>query len=237
MNKSILKFESCIVKDRANPFRTVIKTQHGRILFLMVEIDGDNCKILDCFYVDRNQGKSGPERYNARPMKLQTFRCSSNALLSVIETELDKKFYQMEFIQSDLAEYENDEYINFKLESMRPNYNFLIMVGEGETYNGLPVRLRTRLKNKLHRSIYVELEYYKDGKGVVRKCYFYDRSYKRQDIQRTPQQLISCFFPYSRQGILNLLNHEICCDFTHMILTDHAVIDIDRNKAPLCGAI
>ena len=37
------------------------------------------------------------------------------------------------------------------------------------------------------------------------------------------------------EGILNLLNHEICCDFTHMIVTEG--IDIDSNKTPLCGAI
>ena len=46
---------------------------------------------------------------------------------------------------------------------------------------------------------------------------------------------ISCFFPYTREGILNLLNHEICCDFTHIIVTDG--IDVDANTTPLCGAV
>ena len=50
-------------------------------------------------------------------------------------------------------------------------YRFLIMAGEGELRNGLPLRLRTRLKNKLHRSVYVKLEYYKDGKGIVKEWY------------------------------------------------------------------
>lgn len=35
------------------------------------------------------------------------------------------------------------------------------------------------------------------------------------------------------EGILNLLNHEICCDFTHMIVTDG--IDIHSNDMLLCG--
>lgn len=35
--------------------------------------------------------------------------------------------------------------------------------------------------------------------------------------------------------ILNLLNHEICCDFTHMIVTDR--INLDSDTMPLCGAI
>lgn len=34
---------------------------------------------------------------------------------------------------------------------------------------------------------------------------------------------------------LNYLYHEICCDFTHMIVTDG--IDIDSNDMPLCGAV
>ena len=109
------------------------------------------------------------------------------------------------------------------------------MVGEGESYNELPVYLRTRLKNRLHRSIFVGLRYYKDGRGVVEQCYYYDRKYKRQDTRVIPPQLISCFFPYSKEGILNLLNHELCCDFTHMIVTDE--VDLDSNTIPLCGAI
>lgn len=91
------------------------------------------------------------------------------------------------------------------------------------------------VKKKLHRSIFLELNYYKDGKGIVSQCYYYDRKYKRKDIKVTPPQLIRCFFPYSREGILDLLNHEICCDFTHMIVTEG--IDIDSDMTPLCGAL
>lgn len=62
-----------------------------------------------------------------------------------------------------------------KLENAHKKYCFLIMVGDGDSYHGLPVHLRTRLKNKLHRSIYLELAYYKDGNGVVKRCHYYDR--------------------------------------------------------------
>lgn len=109
------------------------------------------------------------------------------------------------------------------------------MIGDGAIHNGLPSRLQTRLKNKLHRSIFVELLYYKEGNGVVNQCYYYDRTYKRQGVRITPPMLTSCFFPYTQEGILNLLNHEICCDFNHMIVTDG--IDLDSSTAPLCGAI
>lgn len=114
-------------------------------------------------------------------------------------------------------------------------HRFLIFIGDGKLYNGLPMRLRTRLKNKFHRSVYLELEYYKDGKGVVKQCYYYDRKYLRDGVVITPPTLVSCFFQYTRDGIMNLINHEICCDFTHIIVTDD--IDIDSNTTPLCGAI
>ncbi len=235
MKKSILKFETCVMKSHSNTFRTIIKTQHGRVLFLLLEMSGSDCTILECFYIDRNQGKNGLERYSAKPLKLRTFRCKADDLLSVIEAELDKKFYDVEFIRTAQAEYSMDEYIRFKIESGCKKYNFLIMVGDGEYRDGLPMHLRTRLKNKLHRSVYVELKYYKDGNGVVQQCYYYDRRYRRQELKVTPSQLVSCFFPYSDQGILNLINYEICCDFTHMIVTDH--IDLDSNTTPPCGSI
>lgn len=57
------------------------------------------------------------------------------------------------------------------------------MVGEGELHNGLPVRLRTRLKNKIHQSVYVDLAYYEGEKEVVKQCCYYDRKYKRQGIK------------------------------------------------------
>ena len=233
MKKSILKLEACTTNGHANTFRTVIKTKHSRVLFLLLQVNHTDCTILNCFYVDRNQCKTGAERYCSKPLKLQTFQFKTDDLLSVIETELDKKFYGVEFIQTEQSAYSIEQYIQFKTENKK--YRFLIMVGEGESYNGLPMRLRTRLKNKLHRSIYVELAYYKEKNGVVQQCYYYDRKYKREDSKVTPRQLVSCFFPYSYDGILNLINNEICCDFTHMIITDR--IDIDCNTMPLCGAV
>lgn len=235
MKKSTLKLEEFMIIGLANTFRTIFKTQHGGILFLLLEVQDTNYTISDCFYIDRNQGRTGIERYRSKPLKLQTFCFPKDDLLLVIETELDKKFYGVEFTQDDHTSLPLEEYLRVKTDCANNKYRFLIMVGDGNSYNGLPVRLRTRLKNKLHRSIYVELAYYKDGNGVVKECHYYDRKYKRQDIQITPPMLTSCFFPYSKKDILNLLNHEICCDFTHMIVTDG--IDLESNTMPLCGAL
>ena len=77
--------------------------------------------------------------------------------------------------------------------------------------------------------------YYKEEQGVVKQCCYYDRQYKWLEHQVLPPMLISCFFPYTKQGILTLLNHEICCDFTHILVTDG--IDLDSNHTPLCGAV
>lgn len=233
MQKSILKPESS--SDNPNVFRSIIKTRHGRILFLSLEINDSICTIRDCFYIDRNQGREGEARYKAKPKKLRTLQFPAENLLAVIEAELDKKFYGVEFVETGQTNLSLDEYLDFKASSPSRKYRFLIMVGGGDSYNGLPTLLRTRLKTKLHRSVYVELAYYKDGKGVVKQCCYYDRQYQRQDVKITPPMLISCFFPYTREGILNLLNHEICCDFTHIIVTDG--IDIDSNTTPLCGAV
>lgn len=233
MEQSILKLEAS--NQDANTFRTVFNTKHGRRIFLSLELNGDVCTILDCFYTDRNQSRTGTARYSARPKKLQTRSCSSGDLLKVIEAELDKRFYGIQFEQSCQSGMSIEEYLQVKADHAPKKYRFLIMVGDGVNCNGLPARLRTRLKTNLHRSVYLELAWYKDGKGVVRDCHYYDRQYRRQDAKITPPQLIHCFFPYSKSGILNLLNQELCCDFTHIIVTDG--IDLDSNTAPLCGAV
>ena len=235
MERGILKLEAFTSNGCANAFRTIIKTQHGGVMFLSLEINDSYCIITDYFYTDRNKSRAGSERYSSKPLKLKTFQFPADNLLSVIETELDRKFYGVEFVRSDNSDLSLNEYLQIKTDGANNKYRFLIMVGDGDSYNGLPVRLRTRLKNNLHRSIFVELVYYKNGNGVVRQCHYYDRKYKRQDINVTPPQLTSCFFLYNREGILNLLNHEIYCDFTHIIVTDG--IDFDSNTLPICGAL
>lgn len=235
MERGILQLEAFAGSGLANTFRTIIKTRHGRVMFLSLEVNDPDCIVTDCFYTDRNQGRTGAERYSSKPLKLQTFQFPLDNLLSVIETELDRKFYGVEIVRTDTAGLSLDEYLQIKTYGANNKYRFLIMVGNGASYNGLPVHLRTRLKNKLHRSIYVDLAYYKENTGVINQCHYYDRQYKRQGIKVTPPQLLSCFFPYNHEGILNLLNHELCCDFTHIIVTSG--IDLYSNTTPLCGAL
>ncbi len=232
MNRAIVRFEQA---GSGGCYRTIFQTRHGRSLYLELSIAGSRAYIANCFYTDRNQSRTGKARFSARPKKLQTLHFAVENLLSVIESELDRKFYGVEFIETGQASLSLEEYLRYKAQTGQRKYRFLILVGEGECRNGLPLILRTRLKTKLHRAVYVELAYYKDGKGVVSQCYYYDREYKRQGVRITPPMLISCFFPYTKEGILSLINREICCDFTHILVTEG--LDLDSNTTPLCEAI
>lgn len=234
MKQSILNLEYFNTLN-SPVYRTVFSTQHGRKIYFRLEITDSLYRITDCFYIDREQGIAGTEHCRSVPLKLQTLTFPPDKLLEVIEAELDKKFYGVNFVQNETANLSLDEYIRTKHAAAESKYHFLVMIGEGETYNGLPTRLRTRLKNRYHRAVYVELAYYKDGQGVVNQCYYYDRPYRRQNARIAPPRLVSCFFPYDRESVLNLVNREICCNFTHIIVTSG--IDIDSDTTPLCGAV
>lgn len=238
MHQSILHLEAFADSQSAGAYRTIFKTQHGRQIYLAVRVSSGNCTVTDCFYTDRNEGRSGPERRKSRPAKLVTLQMPLEQLLNVIESELDKKFYGLEFEENSTREMSAEDYISHNAALFPARYHFLIMEGSGEVVSELPSRMRSRLKNRLHRSVYLELEHYGDGRGVVRQCYYYDRAYLRQDIRVSPPMLVSCFLPYTREGILNLINHEICCNFTHIIFVSGADgIDLSSDDTPICGSI
>lgn len=97
MDKSTLRLNAYTDTASANTYRTTFTTKHGRKLYLSLKISNENCTIIECFYSDRNQNRTGKERYRSKPLMLRTFEFSLNQLLNVIETELDKKFYNIEF--------------------------------------------------------------------------------------------------------------------------------------------
>ena len=127
--------------------RTVFKTRHGRTLYLSLELSGEVCTIVDCFYVDRGQGR--PRRL-LTPQKLNTRHFPADNLLEVIASELDKVFYGVEYVQTETADMPLADYLYYKAKETDCKYRFLILVGEGgQCPNGLPMKLHTRLKNKL----------------------------------------------------------------------------------------
>ncbi|RAY93973.1 hypothetical protein DK853_54980, partial [Klebsiella oxytoca] len=67
-------------------------------------------------------------RYKAKPKKLRTLQFPVEDLLVVIEAELDKKFYGVEFVETGQANLSVDEYLDLKASSSNRKYRFLIMV-------------------------------------------------------------------------------------------------------------
>ena len=161
-------------------------------------------------------------------------QCRENELLSVVATQLDRVFSGIERFDS-LSELSIDDFIQYKLHEMRCGYKFLLFVGSGEAVNGLPMKLQTRLANRLHRRIYLEINYHHDAVGVVSDCHYYDRTY-RQRTKVIPQMLTTVFVPFERNSILQMVNRELDCDFTDLVVIDNT-IDFEGNSYALCGNI
>ena len=161
-------------------------------------------------------------------------QCRENELLSVVATQLDRVYSGVERIDS-LSELSMENFIQYKLHEMRGGYKFLLFVGSGETVNGLPMKLQTRLANRLHRRIYLEINHHHDSVGVVSDCHYYDRTY-RQRTKVIPQMLTTVFVPFERNSILQMVNRELDCDFTDLVVIDNT-IDFEGNSHALCGNI
>lgn len=213
-----------------NIYRAIIKTKHGRLIYLEIKIIKNQCNIVNCYYIDRIRNKV----YYAQPQKLITLNFDYDNLLNIIETELDSKYCEIE-INDLYKELSTEEFIQDKLQSFRRKYNFLIMIGEGETVNDIPSILKTRFKNRIHRSIYIELHYRGNGKGVIADCRYYDRIYKSKQLV-IPETLTSIIFEYNRNRIIQLINNELNADFTDVIFITDNSVDIN-NTMPLCGNI
>ena len=69
MHKSILFLESAGAGNSA--YRAVIKTRHGRTLYLALELSEGVCSIVECFYTDRGQGR---QKRLLEPKMLKTRR-------------------------------------------------------------------------------------------------------------------------------------------------------------------
>ena len=218
-------------KTSIGNLRAVFKTRHGRIIFMLIRpCEGDCLHIEKCYYVDRN--KSGQHNI---PQKFKSRFCTLDNLTVVIAKELDRNFYGVEVLD-DENNGSNYDFITEQLKEMQKGYKFLIFSGEGKLVNGLPCRLKTRLKNRIHRAILLELNFDHDNLGVVSECYYYDRTYKSR-TKVMPETLTSVFFEYNRKTIISLVNHELNCDFTDVIFLTDQSIDIENNIAPLCGNI
>ena len=210
--------------------RTVIKTSHGRFIYLELGENASKYIVRRCIYLDRVWGGE----YYAAPQKLVTNEFGKDDILDIFANQLDRKYYGVEYSNA-MSELAAEDFIRCKLNELKRGYKFLILVGEGEMINGLPSTLTTRLANRIHRKIYLKIKYFKNGLGVVDDCFYYDRQYKAR-TKVVPQMLSSVIIRYNRESIVSMINTELNCDFTHVIITDNS-IDFENNTFPLCGNI
>lgn len=218
MKRSILKLD----KISGNCYHTFFRNNHGRKIYVCLTYKNNEVLITDCFYTDR------PESNGTKvvPLKFKTMQCSYDNLLNVLANELDKRFFGIEFseIENNISA---EEYIKLKI-SDKHKYKFLILVNSGNTY-------QTRLKNRIHRSIYLEISQ-SGNNGVITDCHYYDRHYKRNNAYITPSGLTSITFEFSLDKILKIINDELNCDFTDVIITKNS-FGFDNTSLPICGSI
>lgn len=227
-----MKRESLVLEKDANGrYRAVFRTKHCRKVFIELEFNGEAVTVTDCFYIDRSPLGS------VRPLMLVTLEATKSTILDVIERELDRKFHGLELTESWTSRLSPEGYAEFVWNTMRRNYNILILVGEGETVNDLPAVLKTRYKNCHHRAIYLVIKHASENQGTIEKCQYYDRKYKNRKRVVAPEKLNTYFFEYTKKAILNLVNSETDCDFTHVLITRDTEFAVDFDTTPLCGHI
>lgn len=217
MKKSVLKFD----KASDNHYHAIIKNNHGRKIYLKVNLSGKTITICDCFYIDRPMRNGN----KAIPLKLRTLMCTTDSFLNVLADELDKKFFGIEFSHKE-TNMSSEEYIIAM--NQKTKYKFLILIESNDI-------LKTRLKNRIHRSIYLEIEK-KGSKGLIRNCHYCDRYYKRNKHLVTPTGLNTIYFDYSFENLLQIVNNELNCDFTDILIAGNT-FGFDKSEIPVCGSI
>lgn len=202
-------------------YHTVFQTNHGRKIYIKLQCKAMRISILKCFYVDR----AGWDKLFLVPRKLRTNECMADELLDVIRKELDKLFYEIVYVDDEILT-DTMEYIDRYL-AEKKKYKFLILVRKGDVY-------ATRLKNKNHRLIYLEL-LKQGGQGVVQECYYMDRQYKRNK-KIMPYKFNTIFFEFDKKTILGMVNGGLENDFTNVLIVEDD-FGFFKNTIPICGAI
>ena len=73
-------------KTQNGNYRSVIKTKHGRLIYLEMSKGNNSLSVTNCYYLDRIRGRA----YYASPQKLVTRDFRFNEILDVIASELDR---------------------------------------------------------------------------------------------------------------------------------------------------
>lgn len=207
MKRSILE----LYKNYNNEFHSVFKNNHGRLIYLALAIKDDKCTISNCYYLDRSS-------YSV-PKKAVTKKCVTKELLSIIKSELDKDFADINYSNTLISE---KQLISAELN--KGKYNILIILKEGNV-------LSTIFKNKFRRSIFLEISL-GVNESLISECRYCDKRGEKANI--TPYGLKTIYFKSGIDNILSIVNTELEGGFTDILITAESTIKLDR---PICGSI
>ena len=218
MRKSVLNFD----KVSESSYHTIFRNNHGRKIYFRINRIGETITISDCFYIDRPMRNGS----GAIPQKWTTVKCNYGGLIDVLAGELDKHFYGIEFSDKE-TNTSTEEYITQYMQNSK-KYKFLIFV----ECDGV---LKTRFKNRVHRNIYLEIRH-NGYRGLIHNCHYCDRRYKRNNQLISPFELKTIYFDYDIEKVLEIVNNELNCDFTDVIITKDT-FSFEKSDIPICGSI
>lgn len=220
----------------SSTYRCLLKNQHGRKIYIELKIRNDRWIISECWYIDRNIGKTGDKRKSAKPLLWQTKELDSNIenLRRVLVEELDiTPFLEIDFVENeDTISLTTEEFISHH--TADDKYRFLILV-QKNTEKG--VVLETVIKNKIHRRIYVNLSLQKEKNAyTLSRCYYSDRVYKLNE-RKMPETLVNGNTKgLLREDLIQWFNEQLTCDFNAVLFVSPEDIKIDTSKA-ICGTL
>ena len=203
--------ELTLFKTDCGGYHAVIKTNHGRKLYLAVTAKENRYCIRECFYIDRSRP--------CVPQKLITKQMEQERLLEMIRLELDKDFGSVcvrdEVISKEVL---LSKYLNMEKK------HILLMLQDGHV-------LTTIFKNKFGREIYLEIAL-EGNRGLIHQCRYCDK--RAGDKEITPHGLLTVYYEHSLSNLLHIVNDELEGGFSDIVISDTHTIVLDRA---ICGRI
>ena len=206
-------------------FHTVLRSRHGRRIYLALDLaeDEDTCMIRECVYVDRER--------EVCPRRLETRLFSVSVLSQVLMRELD--CCTGDYILGDDSYHfcdpiTKDELIARARWEERPYVLIFLRMGN---------RLYTCFKNRHRRTIYLEVNVNPEltERAVITKCCYCDPRAERSEKTVTPRGLVTISFDYSLGSLLKIVNAELEGGFSAVVTADdYQMPDMGR---PFCGRI
>ena len=74
------------------------------------------------------------------------------------------------------------------------------------------------------------------NKRTITVCQYGDKTCQRNNAYKTPSGLTSITFDFSLYNILKIVNSELNCDFTDVIITQDS-FGFNDSPLPICGSI